>query len=741
MSRSRLGSAAKTGGPPGTRPGLALAALAGAQFVVTLSTSVVNVALPAIRDGIGLTGSGLSWVVNSYGLAFGALLLLGGRAADLLGRRRVLLAGLALFAAASFGAGLATAPWTLLTARTLQGVGAAAVAPAALSLVMRLFPPGPRRGGALGVWGAVSGAGGAAGVLAGGVLTEGLGWSWVFHAAGLGAVVVLAATVALVPAVAPPSREARRPLDIAGALAVTAGLVALVHGLTTARSAGWGAPPVLGSLAVAAALLVLLVLIERRHREPLVPPRLFAQGPVAPANLVMALLGAVWVGLFFFLPLHQQQVLGAGPLEAGVSQLPLAVANMLGSWAAPRLARRLGPHLTLAAGLLAQSAGLLWLTRISARGSFLGDLLGPSVLIGLGLGIAFVQLTAAAAPIAATARPAGRADAAELVELTGDLETVGAYDFGGRLTSAMTAHPKEDPETGELHFFASSPFLIHHVASPDGQVLQSQEVPGAGAALKHDFVITEHHVVFLEGSVTFDPGEHSGIPYAWSDVQQARIGVMPRRNGGASRVRWFDILPGFGMHFANAYEDAQGRIVIEGPAVGRDGWQRSWNWWVGAPDRGAEPNSGSRTRRWTVDLTAGRVAEEQIDDLTVEFPTINEAYTGREHRYQYALSFPDDRGVGNHTLVKYDRRTGKRQLLPVGNGQLPSEAVFVPAAGATDEDAGYLLTVVSDLNADASRMLVLDASDLSLPPVATVHLPRRVPAMIHGSWIPDTAAG
>ncbi|MFJ6633628.1 carotenoid oxygenase family protein [Streptomyces sp. NPDC091376] len=329
-------------------------------------------------------------------------------------------------------------------------------------------------------------------------------------------------------------------------------------------------------------------------------------------------------------------------------------------------------------------------------------------------------------------------------ELTADLETVGAYDFGGRLTSAMTAHPKEDPETGELHFFASSPFppfLIHHVASPDGQVLRSQEVPGAGAALKHDFVITEHHVVFLEGSVTFDPGEHSGIPYAWSDVQQARIGVMPRGNGGASQVRWFDILPGFGMHFANAYEDAHGRIVIEGPAVGRDGWQRSWNWWVGAPDRGAEPNSGSRTRRWTVDLTAGRVAEEQIDDLTVEFPTINDAYTGREHRYQYALSFPDDRGVGNHTLVKYDRRTGNRQLLPVGNGQLPSEAVFVPAAGASDEDAGYLLTVVSDLNADASRMLVLDASDLSLPPVATVHLPRRVPAMIHGSWIPDTAAG
>lgn len=244
-------------------------------------------------------------------------------------------------------------------------------------------------------------------------------------------------------------------------------------------------------------------------------------------------------------------------------------------------------------------------------------------------------------------------------------------------------------------------------------------------------------MVFLEGSVTLDLSDHSGIPYGWSDAQASRIGIMPRGAGGAAEVRWYEIGQGYAMHLANAYEDAAGRIVVEGPAVGRDGWQRSWNWWVGAPDRGAEPNSGAHGRRWTVDPASGTVREERTDDLTVEFPTINDAYTGREHRYQYALSFPDDRGIGNHTLVKYDRRTGARQQLPVGNGQLPSEAVFVPAQGASDEDAGYLLTVVSDLNADASRLLVLDASDLSVPPVATVHLPRRVPAMIHGSWIPD----
>ncbi|GAB2583080.1 carotenoid oxygenase family protein [Streptomyces capparidis] len=327
-------------------------------------------------------------------------------------------------------------------------------------------------------------------------------------------------------------------------------------------------------------------------------------------------------------------------------------------------------------------------------------------------------------------------------ELTDELETVGPYDFGGRLTSAMTAHPKQDPVTGELHFFSSSPFppfLVHHVASPDGEVLESQEVPGASAALKHDFAITGHHVVFLEGSVAFDPSEHSGIPYNWSDEAPARVGVMPRAAGGARHVRWHQVEPGFAMHIANAYEDALGRIVVEGPAVGRDGWQRSWNWWVGAPDRGAEPASGSRGHRWTVDPASGRVTEERTDDLTVEFPTINDAFTGRVHRYQYALSFPESPGDGTHTLVKYDRATGARTRLPFGTGQLPGEAVFVPAEDAADEDAGYLLTVVSDLNADASRLLVLDASDLARPPIATVHLPRRVPAMIHGSWIPDPA--
>ncbi|CAM5570815.1 Dioxygenase OS=Streptomyces fumanus OX=67302 GN=GCM10018772_70080 PE=3 SV=1 [Streptomyces fumanus] len=325
-------------------------------------------------------------------------------------------------------------------------------------------------------------------------------------------------------------------------------------------------------------------------------------------------------------------------------------------------------------------------------------------------------------------------------ELTPELETVGAYDFDGKLTNVMTAHPKHDPVTGELHFFSSSPFppyLTYHVSSEKGDLIHSAEVPGATASLKHDFAVTERYVVFVEGTVTFDHTETSGIPYAWKDEHPARIGVMPRGQGGAAAIRWFDIEPGSMLHAANAYEDELGRIVLEGPTVDREGFRTSWNWWVGAPERGAVPNSRSFNRQWIVDLGSGTVSERVVDDLVVEFPTINEDRAGRSHRYQYAISFPDDRGIGNFGIVKYDRTTGERQVRHVGDGQLPSEAVFVPAEGGTGEDDGYLLTVVSDLHADASSLLVLDATDVLAGPVATVHLPRRVVAGIHGSWVPD----
>ncbi|MFD3946591.1 DHA2 family efflux MFS transporter permease subunit [Streptomyces sp. NPDC058579] len=373
------------------RPGAALAVLAGAQFTVMLATSIVNVALPQIRSGVGLTESGTTWVVNAYGLAFGALLLAGGRAADLLGRRRILLAGLGLFGAASLAAGLSTTSTALITARAAQGVGAAAIAPAALALVMDVFPPGPGRGRALGVWGAVSGAGGAAGVLLGGVLTQAWGWRWIFHAVAIGTFLVLIATAAYVPR-APGTERGR--FDLLGTATVSLALTALVWGLTSARRTGWTDTQVLGAFALAAVLLVVFVLVERRHPNPLLPPRLFRTGRVAAGNVLMALFGSVWIALFFFLPLYQQQVLGSSPLVTGLGQLPLAGANMLGSTLAPRISRRIGATATVTAALLAEAGGMLWLSRISAHGSYLTDVLGPSVLIGLGLSIAFVQLTA-----------------------------------------------------------------------------------------------------------------------------------------------------------------------------------------------------------------------------------------------------------------------------------------------------------------------------------------------------------
>ncbi|MFJ8629049.1 MFS transporter [Kitasatospora sp. NPDC093550] len=382
---------------PSPRRGTVLAVLAAAQFTVMLATSIVNVALPQIRDGVGLSDSATTWVVNAYGLAFGALLLAGGRAADLLGRRRVLLTGLGAFAAASAVAALATSPGVLIAARAVQGAGAAAVAPAALALAVGLYPPGQARGRALAVWGAVSGAGGAAGVLLGGLLTQAWGWPWIFHTVAIGSFAVLAATAAYVPSTAayvPAAGPAERVgFDWAGTATSALALTALVWGLTTARRSGWTDPSVLAAVGAAAVLAVAFWRIERTSAAPLVPPRLFAARDVTVGNLLTGLFGSVWIALFFFLPLYQQQVLGEDPLTTGLGQLPLAVANMLGAALAPTLVRRVGGSTALVAALLTEAAGMLWLSRIGADGTFPTDVLGPSVLVGLGLSVAFVQLT------------------------------------------------------------------------------------------------------------------------------------------------------------------------------------------------------------------------------------------------------------------------------------------------------------------------------------------------------------
>ncbi|WP_435211307.1 carotenoid oxygenase family protein [Streptomyces sp. bgisy034] len=320
-------------------------------------------------------------------------------------------------------------------------------------------------------------------------------------------------------------------------------------------------------------------------------------------------------------------------------------------------------------------------------------------------------------------------------EVSADLDTIGVYDFGGKLTSSMTAHPKEDPETGELHFFSYSPiapYLTYYVADASGAIVRSQVVDGSGPSLMHDFAITREHIVFINSPVVFDHAEHSGIPYRWHDEVPLRIGVMPRAGG---KTTWFEAPDQAALlHVANAYTDTQGRIVLEAPRFDRSAWENSWKWWVGAPGYGSSPDAGSTFYRWIMDPATGKATAESLNDLVTEFPSINEAHTGSDYRYSYAIAFPGAGLSGYHT-VKFDSRTGRQKLLAHSEGRMPGEAVFAPAAAGTAEDDGYLLTIVSDLKADASQLLVLDASDLST--VAAVELPRRVPAGIHGDWIPD----
>ncbi|WP_328929810.1 MFS transporter [Streptomyces sp. NBC_00190] len=350
-----------------------LVVLATAQFLVVLSTSIVNVALPQIRAGLELSDTGQAWTVNAYVLAFGALLLPGGRAGDVYGLRRVFLLGTGLFALSSLGAALAPTAIALIACRAVMGIGAALLAPTALALVLTLYSGKEHRGTALGVWGAVSGAGGAAGVLLSGLLTSVFGWRAVFVVMVPFALAVLVATVWLVGA----DRPRGGSLDVPGTVTVTAGLVALTYGL----SGSWPLA-VLGL-----ALLALFVVLQRRGAEPLLPARMRV---VAVPNVLMALLGAVWLGLFYFLPLYQQHALGYSPLEAGLTQLPLALMITLASWVTGKVS---GRHV-LPVGLLVLAAGLAWLSRTPADGTFPVDLIGPMLLIGTGLGVAFVRLTA-----------------------------------------------------------------------------------------------------------------------------------------------------------------------------------------------------------------------------------------------------------------------------------------------------------------------------------------------------------
>jgi EmrB/QacA subfamily drug resistance transporter len=380
--------------PKSDKKWLALVLLASAQFVVVLDASIVNVALPSIGRDLEFSQENLAWVVNAYTLVFGGFLLLGGRMADLLGRRRLFMSGLILFGLASLVGGFAESEGQLIAARAVQGLGAALVSPAALSIVTTLFTEGAERNKALGVWGAVAGGGGAAGVLLGGVLTSQLGWEWVLWALTPVAFLTAFLTPRLIDEST--SEAESRTFDIAGAVSVTVGLSLLVYTLVDANDAGWGSTQTLGLLALTVAFLVAFVIIETRSKAPLVPFRIFRLRTLRGANVIGLLIGMSLFSMFFFVSLYMQQVLGYGALKAGFAYLPLALTIIFSAGLASVLVTKLGFKPVLVAGLSLIGAGLLWFSFVSPGGTYLGDVLFPSLLAAVGLGFSFVPVTIAA---------------------------------------------------------------------------------------------------------------------------------------------------------------------------------------------------------------------------------------------------------------------------------------------------------------------------------------------------------
>ena len=376
------------------RKWLALALLASTQFVIILDAAIVNVAIPSIGRDLKFSEENLTWIPNAYALTFGGFLLLGGRMADLLGRRRLFMVGLGLFSLASLLGGLATSEEQLIAARALQGLGAALLAPSALSMVTNMFEEGSERNKALGIWGAVSGSGGAAGVLLGGILTEYAGWEWVLWVnVPIGIIAAVLAPRLLVES----RRETdMRHFDALGAITVTVGLSLLVFALVDTINAGWGSTQTLTLLAVASALLVTFVYIELRSRDPLMPFGIFRLRTLTGANLVGLLVGAALFAMFFFLSRYMQEVLGYSALDAGLSYLPLALAIIFSAGAASVLVTRLGFRPVLLAGLGLITIGLLWLAQVPEDGVYLSNLLAPMVISAVGLGFAFVPVTIAA---------------------------------------------------------------------------------------------------------------------------------------------------------------------------------------------------------------------------------------------------------------------------------------------------------------------------------------------------------
>ncbi|TXS06696.1 DHA2 family efflux MFS transporter permease subunit [Streptomyces sp. col6] len=390
MTTSQL----EAGSAPGAarrqgRPGIALAVIAACQLMVVLDSTIVNIALPHIQEALSFSTTDLSWVLSAYTLTFGGLLLLGGRAGDILGRRRVFMAGILVFTLASLLGGFAQEPWQLLTARALQGIGGAIASPTSLALITTTFPEGPERNRAFGVFAAVSAGGGAIGLLAGGMLTEWLDWRWVFFVnVPIGVLIAV-----LAPMYINESDRHSGRFDISGALTSTLGMASLVYGFIRASEEGWRDSLTLASFGAAVLLLAAFVLVEMRAKEPITPLRMFADRNRSGTYVIMLSLAAAMFGMFFFIVLFVQNVLAYSPIESGLAFLPVTVSIIIGAGLSQRFLPVLGPKPFMITGSALAGAGLFWLTFISPDSSYLAGVLGPMLVFSFGMGLNFVTLT------------------------------------------------------------------------------------------------------------------------------------------------------------------------------------------------------------------------------------------------------------------------------------------------------------------------------------------------------------
>jgi EmrB/QacA subfamily drug resistance transporter len=423
---------------------LSLALLSAVQFMVVLDIAIVNVALPSIKVDLGFSQENLQWVISAYALVFGGFLLLGGRAADLVGRRRIFLVGIVVFTLASLFAGLAWSETSLIGARAFQGLGAAIITPSALSILSTTFIEGRERNIALGVWGAVGGFGAAAGVLLGGILTDALSWEWIFFVN----VPVGATALVLAPVLLRESRDARvKRFDVPGAVFVTGGLSSLVYAITQAGQQGWVADRTLAFFAASLALLAGFVAWERRHPEPLMRFGILRTRTLSGANVAGLILGTATFAMFLMLTLYMQQVLGYSAMRTGLAYLAVAGTAIIWSAVAAQLVTRVGVKPVLVMGMTALTAGLIYFTQVSVGGSYVADLLPGFLLIGIGLGFSFVPVSIAAL---AGVQPAEAGLASGLINTSQQiggalgiaaLSTIATSRTGDALASGTALHP------------------------------------------------------------------------------------------------------------------------------------------------------------------------------------------------------------------------------------------------------------------------------------------------------------